>query len=284
MAVLLVSAMIACVALGDDLPSLDPASSIGTNEADALFKIIRARAASEEEASLPVSVPASLNEAIKLPLILTLFQDGLSRFHCVSTQPTLKECAEEAGDKLKLFLARSPLGKKMSDEGRISLDIVTGGKRLGAMNRALLSQQLAPGVDGLVCVGEHRIDYFTPLTVLRHGRNLDAIERMYISQASVMPPERFAAATLRTLSFVEATPNGSALGIDRGNVPIHSLQAYDMVQAMSRAGMWLLRNQRSDGSFAAVYHPAEEIADEAPNDLADHVRTASALQALHTLP
>ena len=261
----------------DDLESEANATAFGIEEGQALLRIVRRRANPGLARADSSPLPARLEEKLHLPLLVTFFRNGPTRFQHVATRPTLRESAEQAGIELAHFFSKFPDGEKSLTEGRIHLDIVVGRKALFGKNRALLAQTLAPGLDGLICTTERGKSYFTPLTLLRYSRSLDPIKDMYISQESVVPPPQFKAERFRSISYVEETPGGKALALYRGNVPLPPPQPWDTFEAMSAAGVRLMAMEQSDGSFIPVYHPADEEFEQADNTLAVCVRATLAM-------
>ena len=287
--IVILAAFVACPLLtAADLRTADTGprdgdSTFGVDEGQTILRIIRGRTTPDAAALIPSPLPRLVGDSLRLPLIVSFYHNGPTPFQHVAKHPTLLESSEEAGDRLRRFFSQAPDGDRILREGRIHVDIVTGRKRIGGTNRTVIAQSLVPGLDGLVCTGEFGEVYFTPLTVLRHERALDRVKAMYIAQESSMPPDIFAAERMMTASYVEETPGGKALPLYRGRVLRQQPQAWEMAEAMSRAGVWLLTMQRPDGSFPPTYHPADEKRDEATVDWVEHVRVAEAITMLHQL-
>ena len=284
-----VAALLVCMLLaaanarGDDGGHTQTGTAPGAQEAGALFQLIRARV-TPDIATPPERPSAVLEKSLDFPLLITFYQAGLPRFRCAAARPSLRESAEDAAGKVLAAFSRVPQAKQMLAEGRLLVDIVTRREPLAILNTVLIAHNLAPGLDGLACTTEQDKVYFAPLTLFRHwGARRGVVEAAYIDQESVKPPRAFLPERLKTVSFVEECPGGKALPLCRGNVLLPMPHADEMLQAMSHAALWLLRTQKSDGSFAEAYHPAGEVTADIADNLADHLRSAEALPALYHL-
>ena len=261
------------------------AGGLGVEEGSAIIRFIRAQATPEiAEGSIP-RVPKILGEALHLPLIVSFYHNGPTGFHYAGARITLRVSAEEAGKRLLEFAPKLPQGARALREGRIRIDIVVRRKSLGEKHRYLLMEDVAPGLDGLICTVEGRTVYFSPIALLRQWRKKDVVKSAYIAQELSAPPMKLRAERIRTASFVEEKPGGKALPVFRANVLLPSPTTPDAVlKAALRGGEWLLRTQQEDGSFLPAYLPTAEKADpEYQYNLVDHLRATLTLMQLHEL-
>jgi len=260
-----------------------PEAALTEAESQALLRIIRNRAEPGAAGDVVEPIPARLDKPLGFQLMVAFFHRQPTRFQHVAEQPTLRACAEEAGDALKRFFTPLSHGERIIHEGRIQVDIIVGRSPLAGPNRALIAQRLVPGLEGLACADERRQAYFAPLTLLRHWRSIDPIEAMYVSQESVNAPIRFTAERLATVSCMEQTARGKVVALYRGNVLHPQPQPWNTLEAMSTAGLRLLAMAQDDGSFSPAYYPGDERFDESDNALTDQIWAALAITELQHL-
>ena len=266
----------------------DADTDIGETEGRALLQIIRAKAA-RDPSYMPIG-PA-LDRADSRTLIVTFYrrihaedpgrQPG---FHYAGARDSLRQAAEEAGDKLAALLAKLPKGADALRAGILQVDVVIQREPIKARGRLAALRHFEFGVDGLACRSGERTFCFTPTTIMRHAKELDIIKAAFIAQESIGPPRRLRSERIRTVSFVEEKPGGRALRVVRANTRRARPHAFEMVEACSMGGLWLLRTQQQDGSFLPPYYPAVEKADPLSRyGLADHMRAALVVTQLYLL-
>lgn len=248
-------------------PAADPLTA---DEAGVLMKIVRS--AATPAVSAPTDIPPRLRETLNLPLIVTLYSDGTT-LQQSAAKPTLAESAATAAAGLARELSLIANGPRLLQEGRLALDVVVEQQPLPEAYLSRFVQGVEPGVQGLAFPTKGGTVYSTPLGLLLQWRS-------YVVRNWMAPP---GTQRIATTAFVEERTDGPVLPTLRGNVLRSLPHAEEVVEATMRAGLWLLRTQREDGSFLLKYLPDEDRTDPQPYLLTDHLRAAMALATLQYL-
>jgi hypothetical protein len=254
-------------------PAPEPAV-VSADEAAAIVQSLRKQAA-----GLATAFPATLNRPGG-GVILSFHSEPLQA-SCLSLRGNLASALGDAGEELARRMARLPDRAKALREGRLQLDFLLPREAIEFKDRITIWKGLAPGLDGLLTTSEGRTAGFAPAAVLRHWHALDLVLTLYRVQEGELPPPAFKAERFRTQSFIENAPGGRVVPFTRGIVALDALQPAEAIEAVARAGLWLLRTQQQNGSFFPRYSPSAEAPAAERYNYAEHLRAMFALTLLY---
>ena len=269
--------------IGANAPAPRKTLALGLDTPRALIQIIRKTATPELVPQSPQDAPPLLDEAASVPLIVTLYHNGHPKWQHVSTKPTLRASAEDAGKTLAELFAKLPPASEIRSEALLQIDIVLKVEPLPDATTYMLPRYLTCGLTDLRYTGKERVVFFAPLAVFRQWHKPDIVTALFKEQESRGPFVDFLADCIQATSFVEGHAGGPTLQVYRGNVLRPQPTPDRMLRVLSRAGIRLVKLQREDGAFPGPIHPMGDNVIVGTNDIDVQLRAAITLIRLHQL-
>ena len=223
---------------------------------------------------------AALGPAGRLPLPGPLWASVYLRGQLVvrhrSDAATVAEALAEAGRAIEEAPALAGLDAEDRQVARLRLDLLTARGPVVTGVPLALANSFASGRDGVgVTVASH-VAYLLPddlirnnllaaaqpvafIKELRSGLDVEAADQALAAQLGCAAADvRKAHRQLfrfRVQSFVDSPDHARALPVDRGRVPVATVDRASVRTALERAADYVVRQLRWDGSFEYMYLP-----------------------------
>ncbi len=204
------------------------------------------------------------------------------------------------GDSLVAALKAALEGNRsLPTPDRIQIDILDGG--LAPIDKPVQSEQedltatglIAVGAEGIAVESENRRLYILPSELIYKSIVAEDADQQkasdLLSRAAIyfgLAPEAWRSSSVklsrfRTISFVEDYARRKALSVVNACMPVSEISRAQLLKAARAGGDYLIRAQKTDGSFHYSYNPLEDRASERAYNILRHAGTAISLFDLY---
>jgi hypothetical protein len=223
---------------------------------------------------------AALGAASQLPLRgplwVSLYLRGQLVVRHRSDSATVGEALAAARHALQEAPAIAHLDAEDRQAARLRLDLMTARGPVVTGVPLALANSFASGRDGVGITVAGNVAYLLPddlirydllaaaqpvafIAELRSGLDVEAADRALATElgataAGVRAAHRYLF-RFRVQSFVDSPDHARALSVDRGRVPVASVDRASVRTALERAADYAVRQLRWDGSFEYMYQP-----------------------------
>ena len=213
------------------------------------------------------------------PLWVSVYLRGQLVVRHRSDAATLGDALVEARGALAQDAGLARLDGEERGEARLRLDLLIARGPVVTGIPLLLANSFASGRDGVGVEVAGRVAYLLPddliahellaaaqpvafIAELRSGLDVEAAEQEMAAQLGCAAAEvgkaRRQLFRFRVQSFVDSPDHARALPVDRGRVPVASVERASLRTALARAADYVVRQLREDGSFAYLYQPLHD--------------------------
>jgi len=267
---------------------LTPRPILDAHSADIALRWLRAPLDSSPTATVAPSL-AALGAASQLPLPGPLWASLYLRGQLIvrhrSDAPTLGEALAGARRALQEAPALAQFDAEDRQAARLRLDLLTARGPVVTGVPLALANSFASGRDGVGITIAGHVAYLLPddlirqdllaaaqpvafIAELRSGLDVEAADQALATELGCAGADVRAAHKnlfrFRVQSFVDGPDHARALPVDRGRVPVTSIDRASVRTALERAADYAVRQLRWDGSFEYIYQPFrhQHLSDE----------------------
>jgi hypothetical protein len=252
-------------------PVLDPRA------ADIALRFLRAPLDGESAGAPSLAGLGTAGQArLPGPLWASVYLRGRLALRHRSDAATLGEALAEARRALQASPAMADFDAEDRQSARLRLDLLTARGPVVTGVPLALANAFASGRDGVAVTVAGQVAYLLPddlirrellaatqpvafIEELRSGLDVEAADQALATQlgcdaADVRRAHRHLF-RFRVQSFVDSPDHARALPVDRGRVPMATVDRASVRTALERAADYAVRQLRWDGSFEYIYQP-----------------------------